>query len=622
MVLWVVLVMGLPAASPAPDTATVNRLNRNATAMRETQPDSALRLSKEAAEIASAISYEAGLAKALENTAWIYYRKGDFAQSMDLSYQALAIAARQKDSIQIAQLYNNVGAIYFAQSQFKKALVEFSKALAIARAAGHLPLEARSTNNISFMHASLKQYDSAEHYAHRAIGLATRLNNGYSVAFAYRNLGDALLATGREQQALSAFRLGMDRAREANAVSVVSAIQPRLARVLLKNKNFDEAYALLTANIALCLQHGFMDELLVSYRLLADWYRVQKRFAEASDVQHQYLKLSDSVQAMKWSSQVASLQARFELDMKEAQIGLLEKEQELSRSIILRQRILLAAVLIGLVIIVAAALVFWYSVRKIRLANLEIERQRVELERLNDTKDKLFSIIGHDLRSPLHSLKGLLSLFAQESLTPQEFAHYSKDLKNRIDVVYNSLDNLLHWSAAQISGIKTNPKPVNVSELFREVIDLYDEPAAQKQIQVQVEAPADVHVLADRDQLLLVLRNLQSNAIKFSHVGGRVMLGVCPPENGLATLYVSDEGVGIDPALRPHLMTREALRSQQGTGREKGLGIGLLLCKEFLEKNNSRLEVESRPGSGTRFSFSLPLANQLRDAEKQRVALL
>lgn len=609
MVVLVFFMMGFAAAQPAHDTAAVNRLNRTASALRETLLDSSLAMSHQAAEVAAALNYPKGLAKALENAGWIYYRKGNFARSMDLSYQALAIALKQKDSIQAAQLYNNVGAIYFAQSQFRKALAEFKKGLAIGQAANRLPLQARSANNISFMYSSLKQYDSAEYFANRAIALGSQLDAGYLQAFAYRNLGDVLLATQRTQQALDAYQRGLDLAREAKAVSVQAAIQPRIARVLMKAGNYEAAYPLLLSTTELAMQHGFTDELLVSYRLLADWYRLQKRFSEASDVQDRYVKLSDSVQAMKWSEQLASLQAQFELDKKEAQIALLRKEQELSQNIIWRQRLLLLAVSLGLAIIVAATVVYWYAMRRVRQANREIEQQRLELERLNATKDKLFSIIGHDLRSPLHGLKGLLALFGQESLTPQEFRHYSRDLKNRIDIVYNNLDNLLHWSVAQINGIKTNPQPVKISELFQEVVDLYAEAAAQKQVHVRVEQPADLHVLADRDQLLLVLRNLKSNALKFSHPGGEVTLGITPPANGSATVYVSDRGVGIDPAIRANLQAREVLHSLAGTRHEKGLGIGLLLCKEFLEKNNSEIKVESQPGNGTTFSFSLPLVN-------------
>jgi len=622
VVFWFVVAIGVVSGQPVQDTASVNRLNRTVTAIRETHIDSALALSQRAAHLATELNYPSGLAKALENTGWMEYRKGNFGQSMEASYRALTLATDLNDSLQLAHLHNNMGAIYFAQSQFQLALMEFRKGHALALASRDLPVLARSTNNMAFMYASLKKYDSAEYYARRTLALAEQLNDPYLSSFAYRNLGDALLATDRTEQAYLVYQRALGGAMERNLVSVQVAIQPRIARLYLKRGKYAEAYPLLTSTIELAKKHGYKDELLVSYRLLADWLRANKRFAEASDVLDQYVVLSDSVRAMKWSNQMASLQAQFELDMKEAQIDLLTKEQELSRTTISRQRILLWAVSLGLTAIVAAGLIFWYTTRKIRQANRtikahqnelkernrEVEEQRAKLEHLNATKDKIFSIIGHDLRSPLQSLNGLLALIGQNSLTPQEFAHYSKDLKGRIDIVYDNLDNLLHWSVGQINGIKTNPRPIATGNIFKEVTGLYCEVADRKQVSMQILQAAETSVVADGDHLRLVLRNLVSNALKFSNTGGTVVLGAGEPKNGHVSVFVSDNGTGIDPDNLNRLFSKENRWTQRGTQQEKGLGIGLLLCQEFLEKNGSQLEVTSRPGQGSTFSFSLPVA--------------
>jgi signal transduction histidine kinase/Tfp pilus assembly protein PilF len=616
------------------DTTRINRYNRVVFSIRETHLDSALTLSLQAQKLADSLAYTRGLAQALENTGWIYYRKGNFGKSVECSYQALKLAVDLRDTVQMANLYNNIGAVYYAQKQYAVALEEFRKGLHLAVRSKHARSHTRSINNMSYMFFMLAQYDSAEHYSNQAMLLAKE-GSWYTASFAYRNQGDIYRATGRKEAALKSFEKAMELAQKGGALSMQVATRPRIASLLVEFGQVKQGIAMLEENIRIAREKGFDEELLQTYKALAiAWYN-QKAYEQAARVQSQLIALNDSISARKWSNQLASLEALYELDLKETRIELLTKESELNKAIIFRQRVLLWGVSIGFVIIALAGILFWNNTRKLRLAkkaieshereltirNQEIEQQRQQLERLNATKDKLFSIIGHDFRSPLQSLRGLLALMNQNSLTPQEFAHYSKDLKGRIDIVYDNLDNLLHWSVAQINGIKTNLQIVPVRTLFKDVTELYQEAAVQKKVVIETNLKDEVLVLADNDQLKLVLRNLVSNAIKFSNTHGTVVLGA-EVSGTEACLYVKDNGLGIDPANLQRLFVKDSLWSQRGTHQEKGLGIGLLLCKEFLEKNSSRLEVSSERGKGTTFSFRLLLAGAESVPSKKQVASL
>jgi two-component system, sensor histidine kinase and response regulator len=262
-----------------------------------------------------------------------------------------------------------------------------------------------------------------------------------------------------------------------------------------------------------------------------------------------------------------------------------------------------------------------YSYQKVKRANKELEGQKAELARKNaeihdksmelsslvTTKDKLFSIIGHDFRSPLHSLKGMLDLLSNKTMSQQEFERYSGELKKKIDAVYDNLDNILNWSVSQMQGIRANPVPVNPGSLVAEVFDLHAEIARVKSVFLNNDIDEGIEVYADKDQIRLVIRNLVSNALKFTPAGGHVRVwGRAKAQR--ATIYVQDSGVGIAPADLGRLFVKENLWSVNGTNNEKGLGLGLLLCKEFIESNNGALEVRSEPGVGSTVSFSLPLA--------------
>jgi signal transduction histidine kinase len=635
-VLWLFLIVFSTSEITTPDTALVNRYNRTVFSIRETHLDSALSLSFRAQKLADSLGYVAGTSQALENSGWIYYRKGNFGKSVEYSYRALKIAIELRDTIQIANLYNNIGAVYYAQKQYNVAVGEYRKGLALAAKTSNLRVRVRSLNNISYMYFMLGEYDSAEYYSNQSMALAKQETGWYVTAFAYRNQGDIYRATGRKREALKSYETTMKLAETAGALSMQVATRPRIAGLLVEFGEAKTGILLLEQNIQIAREKGFDEELLQTYKVLAGALNQQKNYQQAARVQAQLIALSDSINAKKWSNQLASLEALYELDLKETRIELLTKETGLNKATIFRQRVLLWGVSIGFVIIALAGLLFWSNTRRLRKAkkeieahereltqrNSEIEQQRQQLERLNSTKDKLFSIIGHDFRSPLQSLRGLLALMNQDSLTPQEFAHYSKDLKSRIDIVYDNLDNLLHWSVAQINGIKTNLQIVDVRKLFNDITDLYEEMAAQKKVIIRITLPTDILVLADNDQLKLVLRNLMSNAIKFSNEHGLVQLGA-EMEGQAACLYVKDTGLGIDPANLSRLFVKDSLWSQRGTHQEKGLGIGLLLCKEFLEKNNSQLKVASEPGKGTTFSFKLVLAGaESVPRRKQTVSLL
>jgi len=237
----------------------------------------------------------------------------------------------------------------------------------------------------------------------------------------------------------------------------------------------------------------------------------------------------------------------------------------------------------------------------------QVEEKNRELEKLNDTKQKLFSIIAHDLRSPIGQLKSSLDLVNQEYLTPEQFRHIAATLSSEVDQLHTTLDNLLRWSINQFQGIQTNPEKTSLAEIIEQkAVPLLKQSIERKNIQLKTEG-LNRSVWADPDHLMLVFRNLIANAIKYSYQDGIITIQASQ-RNGQVIIAVADNGTGMTEEIRSTLFHSLAVSSVSGTSNEKGTGLGLKLCKEFIEQNKGQIWVESEPGKGSRFYISLPSA--------------
>lgn len=239
----------------------------------------------------------------------------------------------------------------------------------------------------------------------------------------------------------------------------------------------------------------------------------------------------------------------------------------------------------------------------------EINDQKQELEELNATKDKFFSIVAHDLRSPVHSLAGFSAMLADhgDKMTPAEISHYSRDLSKSVKNAHSLIENLLSWAATQMNQVKHEPQELDINTLVEETIEQLDTSATNKQIKLVKELQPGVKIHADEDHLRLILRNLATNAIKFTNEGGTVTIATQIKQNGTtkAEVTVRDTGIGMSLERIEKLFKIGYARSSKGTAGEKGTGLGLILCKEFIEKNGGMLGVESQEGSGTTFRITL-----------------
>jgi signal transduction histidine kinase len=248
---------------------------------------------------------------------------------------------------------------------------------------------------------------------------------------------------------------------------------------------------------------------------------------------------------------------------------------------------------------------------KLSLQKQIIEQQSEELKALNSTKDRLFSIIAHDLRSPLSSLKGVMQLLENEFISKEEFRQLSKRLQQNVDNVHGMLENLLLWSLSQMDGIKPNVKNFDLNFVIEETVILFKEVFTQKQINLTNNSSLNLQALGDEYQIRTVLRNLLNNAIKFTPQNGQIEI-VSSVEKHFVNLKISDTGMGIRKEDLAQIFSNPKLNN--GTAGEKGTGFGLFLCKELIEKNGGSIEIKSEFKKGTTIEILLPFTETYIEA--------
>jgi signal transduction histidine kinase len=236
----------------------------------------------------------------------------------------------------------------------------------------------------------------------------------------------------------------------------------------------------------------------------------------------------------------------------------------------------------------------------------EMKKRSLELEQLNQVKDKFFSIISHDLRSPINALAGVLDLLDKGAIRPDELPSAIHELRNRFTYTRALLNNLLDWTLVQMDKMSLKPTRINIKRLVDENVEMI-KALDTKNIQFINKVSEDTFALGDNNTINLVIRNLISNAQKFTNEGGAI--NIWAEDIGKEwVIAVSDTGIGMKPEVLNMLFDKINPYSTRGTANEKGTGLGLILCKEFVERNNGRIWAQSVEGTGSTFRFTLPKA--------------
>lgn len=550
-----------------------------------------------AKDILEKIEHIEGLASSYNNIANIYQNQGNTSDARQYYFKVLAIDSSlledrpQYSKYGIAYSFHNIGNTYRNEKNFKKALEYYQKALKLKKELGNKRDLASTYNRMGVAYFYLKEYQKTIEFNEKSLALYRETGVKTRLASPLIELGNAYREVGQLETSLRYIKEGLNVAEEIGEAKIVSE----------------------------------------GYKALADTYAAKQDFKLA----HRYLQIfkskEDSLKTDSLRKRIVQLESEYQFDKEKDSLKLINEARELGLQKDLRyQQNIQLATTIGLLLTLVLLIIsisYYQSKRKtadllmtkaykLSLANAEnflqreeISEQNKELSELHEVKDRIFSIIAHDLKSPIVGLQSLLYLIKEETgLKEEEKQAYMTRLSKNVAGISDLLNNLLYWAKFQMQGsLQITPEPYLLSNYIKESVGHFSEIAFEKNIRTHIAIdPGIPKVLVDLEILRFLLRNLLNNAYKFSNNGGAIHIRVKRSEDSVQ-VSIKDEGVGISPE-RKEVLFKGFVESEPGTASEKGTGLGLKLSKEFVEQSGGQIGLESTPGMGSTFWFTLPTA--------------
>lgn len=560
-----------------------------------------------------------GLAKAYIDIGADYRDIGEYDEAYVYLTQSFRITRSlqkdltSKDSLLLAIALHNMGTVFTELGQFELAYQHLMVSSKISDAIDDADGPAYTKDELGELFRKKGDYAKAEENLLASATLAQQLRIRFLLPRVQIHLANLYLDKGEYQRALEYF--DSVRADQSITKNLFALAECDLGsgKVMTKLGNYTEALKLFESSLAVAKKLNARNLTLLTYDALAEFYETRKDFSNALLYYRQHGALRDSLYSKSTMGRIMQEGISFATLNKDLEIEALSLARQQQQSEIRKQEFIQNI----LVVVAVLAIILLFTVyrsgrRRKRINKLllehqeEIKQRSKELEQLNEVKDKFFSIISHDLRSPMTALGGTLDLLNKQRVTPEEFASLTQAIRIQFNHTQTLINNLLDWTLLQMDKLTVHHEPVDLAritdESFAALQTLYP-----KNIQFENLIDPGMTGIGDRNILNLVLRNLILNAIKFTEPGGRIWVEARQQEGELV-VSVRDNGTGIKPEVQEFLFTKTSSYTSRGTANEKGTGLGLILCKEFVEKNGGKIWFESKVGEGSTFYFTMPKA--------------
>lgn len=559
-------------------------------------PESSRQRYLEALEIYKRLKIPKGIIKENIRLGVVENRKGNAASALSYFLQALKVSEKSNDKAGIMEANVTMGEVYATQRNYAKSIY-YNK---IAEQVGEsLPFSSLKLNiclNLGTSYRESGDYKTAIHYFQKGIdqsnypemmGLNISLTNG--LAQVYHKMGNLNKAIELQKGALSKSRNIRNSLREFQSLMALAE----------SYSNLDHRLSLQYLNKALILGETSRTnkQILEALTKITALYERLGDYKQAYATKSKQYSIADSFYFKAISNKIADLQARYELNKSQARVDQLKF---LNSKQALEKRIILAIAIASLVLLFVLAGYFY----KISKLNSLLNQTNAALVESNRVKDKLFSVLAHDLRGPLASVLNLIGLVNRGWLSEEEKQLMMVKLEAQCNVSMETLSLLLRWGQMQIKGVMINQTDIDPARAVTRVIALLENTAAQKSITIESAVENELRVSCDPDHLDFLLRNLLSNAIKFTPEGGNIWVSVKQNGENKVLFKVKDTGVGIAPERLEAIFNVNNV-STNGTNNEKGTSLGLIISKEFIVANDGKIWVESEPGKGSDFYFTL-----------------
>jgi len=610
---------GPSAHGKAPDTTYVNTLNLLSRSYYGVNADSGFYYANRALQYSDSMGYEKGKAESWRMIGNTYEMIENYQEMLSAYHQSRLIAERIGSAAQVAKINMNIALFYKQMGEYDEALEQIGKDSMVYDANGDSSQLAYTYSHLSDVSMLRHEYDKALTYIHKAIDMAVALKDSVAVISCINDKGKILAATGLYREALALHEQCMayylrtdDKLGEAETFIL-------LARTSLLLKDYSGAIHYASQGLDLARQLRRKKEIRDNGQVLADIYRAKGDDRMALHYFQLYKDYSDSLFNEQIRKQIYALESRYGYEKKTDSLREVAAKQDALQQHIDRAHTLQISIAIILILsLVIVALLLQRSRVASRRSNKELfdkntkieqqkeamEHQAVQLLLNNQQKDKLFSVIAHDLRGPLNSLKGLLDLVKENRLPESEIQGMMDELRRNVDYSSELVGNLLFWASSQLNGIVVTPVCLPLRQLVDGILNLYAKQAGEKDIILKNDVDPGLTAYADKDMIQVILRNLVSNAIKFCRKEDTITI-TGQHRGGRVEICVADTGVGIKEDILEKIRRKESITTY-GTAKEKGTGLGMLLCREFTEANGGFFRIDSEWGRGSWFYFTIP----------------
>ena len=649
----------LQLAFQKPDTAKVNTSIKLIDILYS-QKDykKAIMFIDESERLAQSLNYDRGIAEVIYYKAQIFALKDDYYNAIDNYNRSKQIFTRLKDTLGIANVNSGIGMIEIKRGNYSKGIQSSLSAIAVFEDNYLFKNLSEDYNNLATAFYETDRLEESLEYNFKALEVRERLKDSFNLSTTYRNIATLYSLKKDHQNAISYYnKVLLLLAASGNNLELRGEILPKIGQEYLNSKDYLKAANNLVAGARLNRRIQNKEGLLQALNGLAQLNLVKRRFnlAESqlteatiiakdlndeNELLRNYelnMKLDSAKgnfqNAFMWQRQYQNLKDKvFKREYISAGIGETDYNSEPNNEkLIEEQKIkdeaniarinklkLISYILLGAFSIVSTFLLLIYLkrnsgvkyTRELEEKNKQIQEkneailiQSKKLEETNAVKDKLFSIVSHDLKDSVSSIKAFMDLLKEGSLSSEEFNELVPELSENADNASLLLFNLLNWSKSQMESLEPKPEYFNIQEVFKDKIKLVEKKVEKKKIVMVDETIADT-IYADRSMVEIIVQNLITNAVKFCDSGDIISISN-QVINGRCQFYIKDTGVGISEENQEKLFKSNSFTTI-GTTNEKGTGLGLTICKELVELNHGRIWLESSVNMGSKFYIELP----------------
>ncbi|MGE5498060.1 MAG: tetratricopeptide repeat protein [Syntrophothermus sp.] len=549
-----------------------------------------------ALDIRRKINDRPGMSNSLNVLGLINYYSANYAAAIDYHLQSLKIREELKDDNKILGSYNNIGLVYMTMGNYELALDYLNKSLVILKKLN------KSTgiafDNIGNVYIKMGQYKRAIEYHTKGLAINKKLGYRKAEAYSLYNLGLAYSKLNDTSSALQNFRASLKIYDSIDEHNGIAEVENGIASVYHSINAVEQAidHALLAMEHARPINSAV--NITASSDILYKSYEKQGNYKKAFEYLRIYQSATDSANNIERIRRLGKVEFDYRIER-------FRKEQEAELS---RQKNFIIMLIVILVFLIAIALIVIWGYNNKKRLSVRLRSLNDKLQQTNRSKDRFLSIIAHDLRGPFQGLLGISEVLSEDldELEKKEIKDIAININSALKKQYELLNDLLDWSRLQSGNFELKPEEIPLNKAVSETLAPLSLMADQKSINLINEAAEDLIVSADRNMLHLVLRNLVTNSIKFTGQNGFVKISAQRKEK-FAEIVVADNGIGISDADREKLFRLDVLHTTKGTSNEMGSGLGLILCKEIVEKHGGTISAESCLNEGSRFIFTMPL---------------